>query len=183
RFTVIEEGTGAGGYTIEGGSNGGYREHLTSEPGVRLLNVYGVGSPPSTYEAPLLANIYEITVLAIYSAVNTVAEVIDCYKSQIVEAFLFILLVLAVAILVTALTAGFGLGPAVVAVTATMATTIANASSKKGPGCELPKMRLASGKSKRIWGNHLSDVGVSDGRPSWSWCDYTAGKGRNDVFF
>ncbi|MDA8522417.1 hypothetical protein [Acidovorax sp. NCPPB 4044] len=96
--------------------------------------------------------------MAIYSAVNTVAEVIDCYTSQIADAILFILLVLAVAILVAALKGGFGLGPAVAAVVAIMVSTTANASPKDSPSCALPMMRLQLQVSPRASGTQTFET-------------------------
>lgn len=189
-FTSIDPSTGAGAYTIEGGSSGGYKEHLTSEPGMRLLNFYGIGAPPTSYEAPLLIPLYSMVVLATYSAVNTVAEVIECYKDQIAETFLFILLVLAVAIVLGALTSGGGLGPAVAAVAALLATTTARAGKANQPDCVPPKMRLQLQASPRTSGTQTYNtqgwplkgkvgIGVTtrqvrdemlvmyDNRPSW----------------
>ena len=156
-FTHIDPSTGAGAYTIDGGSNGGYKDHLESEPGMRLLNFYGVNAPPTSYEAPLLIPMYSVSVLAIYSAVNTVSEVIDCYKDQIAETFLFILLILAVAIILAALTGGAGLGPAVAAVAALMATTTANAGKKSGrETCARPQISIQFQSSPHCGGGTIT---------------------------
>ena len=189
-FIQIDPSTGAGAYSIEGGANGGYKEHLESEAGMRLLNFYGIGAPPTSYDAPLLAPVYGLAVLAIYSAVNTVSEVVECYKSQIAEALLLITLVIAVALIASALTGGGALGPAVAAATSFLIVTNANATAPKSPECALPIMRLqlqvsprASGtQTFETWGQPLegkAGVGVTtrqvrdkmedmfNQRPSW----------------
>lgn len=157
---------------------------------MRLLNFYGVGSPPSSYEAPLLISMYSLAVLVIYSAVNTVSEVLECYKSQIAEVLLFIILVVAVAFIASALTGGGALGPAVVAATSLLVATGANAAAPKNTECTLPVMRLqlqvsprASGtQTFETWGQPLegkAGIGVTtrqvidkmesmfNERPSW----------------
>ncbi|BEP92016.1 hypothetical protein GmRootA79_04000 [Acidovorax sp. A79] len=157
-YTAIDPSTGAGAYTIEGGGNGGYKDHLENAPGVRLLNFYGVGAPPSSYEAPLLISMYSLAVLAIYSAVNTVSEVVECYKSQIAEALLFIILAIAVALIASALTGGGALGPAVVAVTSLLISTSASAGAPKNPECTLPVMRLQLQVSPRASGTQTFET-------------------------
>ena len=153
-YTTIDPATGAGGYMIDGGSNGGYKDHLTSSTGVRLLSMFGVNAPPSSYSAPDLIGVIDVATLAIYSAVNTISEVWDCYQAQIGEAVKTIILVLAVAALVAALIlSGGGLGAAVVAALALLlGPTAASAAQSGRPACAPPKMRVQFQESPRASG-------------------------------
>ena len=158
-YTFIDPETGAGGYIIDGGSNGGYKENLSNNVGVKLLNFFGVGEQPKTFHAPALATTVALSTLAIYSAVNTVQELWDCYKQQIGDAVLTILLFLAAAVILAALLGTGGLaGGLATALLILTGTSTANAATKGRPTCALPTMRVQFQVSPRSSGTQTLET-------------------------
>ena len=158
-YTTIDPNTGAGGYLIDGGSNGGYKEKLESDVGIKLLNFFGVNEQPKTFHAPALAATVAVTTLAIYSAVNTVQELWNCYKQQIGEAVLTILLFIAAAFIIAALVGGTGgLAAGLAAALGALTVTATNAAPSGRPTCEPPKMRVQFQVSPRSSGSQTFET-------------------------
>ena len=83
---------------------------------------------------------YSFGVVAVYSAINTVSEIWDCYQDVIKEVVLTIVIVLAVAAIVAALTGGTGLAGGVATALAILSKNASAASGR--PKCAPPKVRL-----------------------------------------
>jgi hypothetical protein len=57
---------------------------------LKLLNFFGIGAPPATTDPVELHTLYGVSTIAIFSAVNTLGEIWDCYGAQIAEVILTI---------------------------------------------------------------------------------------------
>ena len=71
-YIFIDPNTGAGGYIIDGGSNGGFKERLESDVGGRLLNFFNTEKPPEAFYANPFLTTISIVNIAVYSAIDTV---------------------------------------------------------------------------------------------------------------
>lgn len=137
-YIILDPDNGGGSYLIQGKGNGG---NLLFEPdGLKVMRFFSIGAPPVSVD-PLILNVtYTIATVAVYSAVNTVSEILDCYKDAIQSILLTIIVALAVAAIVTVLTGGGGLAGGVAAALAILNTN-ANAASGR-PKCSPPTVRL-----------------------------------------
>ena len=137
-YTITDPETGAGAYLIEGRGNGG---NLLFEPnGLKVMRFFSIGAPPTTVDPLALNATYSFGVVAVYSAINTVSEIWDCYQDVIKEVVLTIVIVLAVAAIVAALTGGTGLAGGVATALAILSKNASAASGR--PKCAPPKVRL-----------------------------------------
>ncbi|WP_353362196.1 transglutaminase domain-containing protein [Acidovorax sp. FG27] len=137
-YTITDPETGAGAYIIEGKGNGG--NLLFDEGGLKVMRYFSIGAPPISVDPEILNTTYSVGVAAVYSAINTVSELWDCYQDVIKEAVLTIVVVLAVAAIAAALTAGTGLAAGVAAALVILNTNASAASGR--PQCSPPTVRL-----------------------------------------
>jgi hypothetical protein len=144
-YIITDPQTGAGAYLIEGRGNGG--NLLFEDDGLKVMRFFSIGAPPLSTNPLILNATYAVGVVAVYSAINTVSEIWDCYKDVIKEVALTIVVVLAIAAITAALTGGAGLAGGVAAALAIMS---ANASAASGrPKCSPPTVRLQFQSSPR----------------------------------
>ena len=148
-YIIVDPDTGGGAYLVEGKGNGG--NLLFESDGLKVMRYFGVGAPPVSVNPVFLNATYTVGVVAVYSAINTISEIWDCYKDAIKDAVLTIVVVLAVAVLAAALTSGVGLPAAVAAALAMMATTASAAGGKKK--CEEPRVRIQIQESQYCGNN------------------------------
>jgi hypothetical protein len=142
-YTQIDPQTGAGGYIIDGGTNGSFKEKLESDVGGKLLVFFNTEKPPEAFYANPFVVTISFANLAVYSAIDTVQELWNCHGQQIGDAVLTILLFLAAAVILAALTAGAGLGAALTSALLILAgTKAANAAPQNRSTCGPAKMRV-----------------------------------------
>ena len=146
-FTVIDQATGAGGYLIEGGANGGGIQTNAA----RVLTMLSFGNVAMAANAISISLLLAPGVLGAYVAL---VEVFTCHPDSIIN---FIAVALAVAVVIAALRIG---GPVIAAVAALIASVAPTAASAAGTiGCP-----DASCKAERTecFGTSLND-GVGGG--------------------
>jgi hypothetical protein len=117
-----------------------------------LLNLFGIGVQPTTADPVELGALYDVSTIALFSAINMFGEIMDCYAEQIVDVILTIIVFIVIVFLVAALTRGFGLAVAVAVAMAIMATPAKAAKSGRG-ACPNPKVRLQFQESPRCGTN------------------------------
>ncbi|MEG0139364.1 MAG: transglutaminase-like domain-containing protein [Comamonas sp.] len=137
-YSILDEDTGSGSYLVEGAGNGG--NLLFEDDGLKIMRYFGVNAAPTTVDPLVLNSTYSIAIVAVYSAINTVSEIINCYQEAIQQVFLTIIIALAVALIVSALTGGVGLSGGVAAAISIISTNASAAS--KGKKCEDPRVGL-----------------------------------------
>jgi len=125
-FTVIEEGTGAGAYTIEGGSNGG---SLGEQVAGRVINFLHLNTVVSSANY-LLGN--QLITSAISFSSMWVKELVDCYKKEVIDIAAFVVIAIAMAALVAAIgSGGAAAGAAVMLIIAVLAPEKTFAAAKE----------------------------------------------------
>ncbi len=144
--SIVAPETGVGSYLIEGKGNGG--NLLSSPDGIKILHYFGVAGPvitPLPFDIETLNKMYTFSVLAVYSAINVVDSIFDCYGEEIANTVLTVIVIIAVAIIVAAFLKGIGLKPAIAMAIGLMATT---AEAKKEGGLSVPNKMFDSNFKK-----------------------------------
>lgn len=116
-FSVIDPNTGAGGYLIEGGSNGG---SLISEI-----------KPPFIFVA--FGAAYDLAV----DATTYIADLLECYKQEMIIAISMIAIIILIAAIIPALSAGTATAPIITGILSLTVPGIASAAQKENcyKGC------------------------------------------------
>jgi hypothetical protein len=62
------------------------------------MRFFGVNASPTTVDPIGMHELYDMGTLAVYSAINTLGEIWECYGKQIAEAVMTVVVVIAVAL-------------------------------------------------------------------------------------
>ncbi|MDD3761277.1 MAG: hypothetical protein PHO57_10670 [Acidithiobacillus sp.] len=139
-YIIVDPETGAGAYLIEGKGNGG---NLLFEPdGLKIMRLFGIGAPPTTVDPIEMHSLYDIGTIAVYSAINTLGELWNCYGKQVATVVAIAIAAVAVAFIASFLTSPVGGLQAGVAAALALISTNAAAAKSGRSECAEPQVRL-----------------------------------------